>query len=104
MPPPSQLAIATSSVSRLLKEEASYHKELVDQEAQVQKLEQSIKNGGGDEDGNAEFMLKQNVCLPLFFFRQLFFSFSEGFKSIFQASSHSIFPGSCNHLFESLIF
>ncbi|KAK2593928.1 tubulin folding cofactor A [Conoideocrella luteorostrata] len=60
MPPPSQLAIATSSVSRLLKEEGSYHKELADQEVQVAKLEESIKNGGDNEDGNAEFMLKQN--------------------------------------------
>lgn len=66
MPPPSQLAIATGSVTRLLKEEASYHKELVDQEAQVKKLEESIKNGGGDDDGNAEFMLKQNVCFVPF--------------------------------------
>lgn len=62
MPPPSQLAIATGAVTRLLREEASYHKELADQEAQVKKLEESIQNGGGDDDGNAEFMLKQNVC------------------------------------------
>ncbi|EFY90867.1 tubulin folding cofactor A [Metarhizium acridum] len=60
MPPPSQLAIATGAVTRLLKEEASYRKELADQEAQVKKLEESIRNGGGDGDGNAEFMLKQN--------------------------------------------
>ncbi|KAF5125498.1 Tubulin-specific chaperone A [Metarhizium anisopliae] len=60
MPPPSQLAIATGAVTRLLKEEASYHKELADQEAEVKKLEESIRNGGGDGDDNAEFMLKQN--------------------------------------------
>ncbi|OAA48670.1 Tubulin binding cofactor A [Metarhizium rileyi] len=60
MPPPSQLAIAAGAVTRLLKEEDSYHKELADQEAQVKTLEESIRNGGGDEDGNAEFMLKQN--------------------------------------------
>ncbi|KAG5993201.1 hypothetical protein E4U52_002134 [Claviceps spartinae] len=60
MPPPTQLAIATSSVSRLLKEQASYHKELVDQEAHIVKQEESIKAGGADEDGNAEFMLKQS--------------------------------------------
>ena len=55
MPPPSQLAIATSALNRLVKEEASYHKELEKQEASIAKLEQ----GGGDE--NAEFTLKQEV-------------------------------------------
>jgi hypothetical protein len=61
MPPPSQLAIATSSVNRLLKDVASYHKELAEQEGQVQALEDKIKNGQNDEDGNASFMLKQQV-------------------------------------------
>lgn len=60
MPPPTQLAIAASSVSRLLKEQASYHRELADQEAEVAKQEESIKKGGSDDDGNAEFMLKQS--------------------------------------------
>ncbi|KAG6041044.1 hypothetical protein E4U41_006135 [Claviceps citrina] len=60
MPPPTQLAIATGSVSRLLKEQASYHDELAEQEAQVAKQEESIKAGAGDDDGNAEFMLKQS--------------------------------------------
>ncbi|KAH6898569.1 tubulin binding cofactor A [Thelonectria olida] len=59
MPPPSQLAIATSSVNRLLKDVASYHKELVEQEGQVRALEEKIKNGQNDDDGNASFMLKQ---------------------------------------------
>lgn len=63
MPPPTQLAIAASSVSRLLKEQASYHRELADQEAEVAKQEESIKKGGSDDDGNAEFMLKQSVRL-----------------------------------------
>ncbi|KAF1984374.1 tubulin binding cofactor A [Aulographum hederae CBS 113979] len=53
MAPPSKLAVATSSVARLVKEEKSYHKELSQQEASIKKLEQ----GGGDE--NAEFQLKQ---------------------------------------------
>jgi tubulin-specific chaperone A len=57
MPAPSKLSIATSSVKRLVKEEASYHKELAQQEARIQKLEQ----GGGDE--NAEYQLKQEVNL-----------------------------------------
>ncbi|KAK0363923.1 tubulin folding cofactor A [Friedmanniomyces endolithicus] len=53
MAPPSQLAIATSVVNRLVKEEASYHKELEKQQASIAKLEQ----GGGDE--NTEYVLKQ---------------------------------------------
>lgn len=58
MPAPSKLSIATSSVRRLVKEEASYHKELAQQEERIQKLEQG---GGGDE--NAEYQLKQEVNL-----------------------------------------
>lgn len=61
MPPPSPLAIATGSVRRLLKEEASYHKELAGQEAKIKALEESIKNGQADEDGNGEWKLKQEV-------------------------------------------
>lgn len=55
MPPPSQLSIATSSLNRLVKEEASYHKELEHQQASIAKLEQ----GGGDE--NLEYTLRQEV-------------------------------------------
>jgi len=54
MPPPSQLSIATSAVQRLVKEEASYHKELAQQESRIAKLE---ANPDGDE--NAEYQLKQ---------------------------------------------
>ncbi|PQE27426.1 Tubulin binding cofactor A protein [Rutstroemia sp. NJR-2017a BVV2] len=54
MAPPSPLSIATSSVSRLVKEEASYHKELLSQEARLKKLEE-----GTEEDENREFSLKQ---------------------------------------------
>jgi len=50
---PSKLAIATSSVNRLVKEEASYHKEVEQQEARIVKLEQA----NGDE-----YELKQEVC------------------------------------------
>lgn len=60
MPPPSQLAIATSSLNRLIKEESSYHREHEQQTARIAKLEQG---GGGDE--NAEFTLKQEVGLHL---------------------------------------
>lgn len=52
---PSQLSIATSSLQRLVKEESSYHKELEQQEARLQKLESE----SGDE--NAEYMIKQEV-------------------------------------------
>ncbi|PSS16897.1 hypothetical protein M430DRAFT_42871 [Amorphotheca resinae ATCC 22711] len=54
MAPPSQLAIATSSVQRLVKEEASYHKELTQQQARLEKLLAST----GEEE-NAEYQLKQ---------------------------------------------
>jgi predicted ribosome quality control (RQC) complex YloA/Tae2 family protein len=60
MAPPSQLAIATSSVQRLVKEEASYHKELKNQEARLEKLINSK-----EQDENAEYQLKQEVCLLL---------------------------------------
>ncbi|GJN77919.1 tubulin binding cofactor A domain-containing protein [Purpureocillium lilacinum] len=62
MPAPSPLAIASGSVQRLLKEEASYHKELAQQEAEVKALEERIKaSGAASEDGNDEFMLKQQT-------------------------------------------
>jgi tubulin-specific chaperone A len=56
MAPPSQLTIATSSVQRLVKEEASYHKELTGQEKRLEKLLAST-----DEDENREYSLKQEV-------------------------------------------
>ncbi|KAL7946368.1 tubulin binding cofactor A [Trichoderma barbatum] len=59
MPPPSPLVIATGAVNRLLKEEASYHKELLEQEANAKAQEEKIKSGQDDEDGNATFILKQ---------------------------------------------
>ncbi|KAF2631387.1 tubulin binding cofactor A [Macroventuria anomochaeta] len=53
MAPPSKLAVATGSVTRLVKEETSYHKELVQQEERIKKLEASE----GDE--NKEYTLRQ---------------------------------------------
>ena len=53
--PSSKLEIATSALSRLVREEGSYHKELEQQEARVKKLEE----GSGDE--NREFMIRQEV-------------------------------------------
>ncbi|RHZ67738.1 putative tubulin-specific chaperone Rbl2 [Aspergillus thermomutatus] len=55
MAPRSQLEIATASVERLVKEEASYHRELQQQTERIQKLE-SQQAG---EDENREYMLKQ---------------------------------------------
>ncbi|EXF80620.1 tubulin-specific chaperone Rbl2 [Colletotrichum fioriniae PJ7] len=59
MAPPSQLTVATLSVTRLLKEEISYEKELIQQRGKVTTLENEIKEGKPDEDGNREYMLKQ---------------------------------------------
>ncbi|RTE74112.1 hypothetical protein BHE90_011473 [Fusarium euwallaceae] len=59
MAPPTPLAIATSSVNRLLKEEASYHKEVEQEEASIKALKEKIESGQGDEDGNGTYMLKQ---------------------------------------------
>jgi hypothetical protein len=66
MPAPSPLAIATSSLHRLVKEEASYYKELEKQEARLKKTQEAP-----DEDGNKEYAIKQEVgflallCSPL---------------------------------------
>lgn len=59
MPPPSQLAIATSALTRLTKEKASYHKEHAHQEANIAKLESAAATS---EDENAEYTLRQEVC------------------------------------------
>ncbi|KAL1794324.1 hypothetical protein ACET3X_007745 [Alternaria dauci] len=53
MAPPSKLAIATGVVTRLVKEEASYHKEIKQQEARIKKAESS------EGDDNAEYTLRQ---------------------------------------------
>jgi hypothetical protein len=58
MAPPSKLAIATSAVQRLVKEEASYHKEIDHQKVRILKLE----SGSGDE--NADYQMKQEVSAP----------------------------------------
>lgn len=56
MAPPTPLAIATSSLQRLVKEEVSYEKELKGQEARLEKI---LASKDGDE--NAEYSLKQEV-------------------------------------------
>jgi tubulin-specific chaperone A len=66
MPPPSPLTIATSAVNRLVKEEKSYHKELLQQEARIAKLSQGGPEEEGEE-GNRDFALTQEVCWSPFF-------------------------------------
>lgn len=60
MPPRSQLTIITSSVLRLVKEEASYHREAVEQAERIKKLENDKS-----DDENREYLLQQEVCLPI---------------------------------------
>ncbi|KAH7364787.1 tubulin binding cofactor A [Rhexocercosporidium sp. MPI-PUGE-AT-0058] len=56
MAPPTPLAIATSSLQRLVKEEVSYEKELQGQETRLEKLLATK-----DQDENAEYQLKQEL-------------------------------------------
>ena len=58
MPPPSPLAIATSSVTRLLKEESSYRTELESQQKRLHSVEAQTDE---DEDGNRGFQIAQEV-------------------------------------------
>jgi len=59
MPAPSQLAIATSSLQRLAKEESSYHKELQMQQKSIERLEKDQTEETEEDRGNHEFQLKQ---------------------------------------------
>jgi len=58
MAPPSPLAIATSSLLRMIKEEASYHKELQQQESRIRRLE-AQDPAAADDAENVEFLLRQ---------------------------------------------
>ncbi|KAK2811357.1 hypothetical protein FQN50_002234 [Emmonsiellopsis sp. PD_5] len=58
MAPPTPLSIATSSVQRLVKEEASYHRELQQQEERIKRIE-AEKPSAEDDDDNREYILKQ---------------------------------------------
>lgn len=61
-PPPSRLAIATASVHRLLKEEASYRTELRSQEARLTRLQQGAEDD--TDNDNREWEIGQEVsCL-----------------------------------------
>ena len=57
MAPRTQLEVTTSSVLRLVKEEASYHREMEQQTERIEKLE----SGQGGDDENQEYLLKQEV-------------------------------------------
>lgn len=59
MPAPSQLSIATSAVTRLLKEETTYRRELEGQEKRLRHMQEAE-----DDDENRDFNLKQEVSLP----------------------------------------
>jgi len=59
MPAPSPLAIATSALQRLAKEEASYHKELQMQQKSIERLEKNQTQETDEDRGNYEFQLKQ---------------------------------------------
>ncbi len=56
MAPPTPLAIATSALQRLVKEEVSYEKELKGQEERLERILATK-----DEDENADYRLKQEV-------------------------------------------
>lgn len=65
MPSPTPLTIATKAVNRLVKEEKYYQKEQAQQTERVKKLEAEAadKNNSSSGDGNAEFVLKQEVSI-----------------------------------------
>ncbi len=72
MGPPSQLSIATSSITRLLKEESSYRTELLAQQKRLEQLQTEAGADGaeegeeGEEKGNEEFRLRQEVSITLY--------------------------------------
>jgi len=59
MAPLTPLSIAVSCVVRLVKEEASYHREFQQQTKRIQELEAKSGTEDSDDDGNREFMLAQ---------------------------------------------
>lgn len=82
MPPPSQLAIATSVLTRLVKEEKSYYKESEAQQARITKLEADEANSA---DENAEYVLRQEVSV-------LGFPFISTLSKLLYSCSYSPFP------------
>ena len=78
MPAPSQLAIATSSLQRLTKEEVSYHKELQMQQRRIDQLEKEQTEETDEDRGNHEFQLKQEVRAQMTDFHFLFSLYPSG--------------------------
>ena len=78
MAPPSPLAIATSALLRLIKEEASYHKELLQQAERIRKLEAQPKS-----EENVEYMLRQEVFTVPTSPTERFFPFLAGLIYIY---------------------
>ncbi|KAH7034812.1 tubulin binding cofactor A [Microdochium trichocladiopsis] len=58
MPAPSPLAIATQAVTRLVKEDKFYQKEVTAQTEKIKKLEANLPEAS-KTDENAEYMLRQ---------------------------------------------
>ncbi|ETN44384.1 uncharacterized protein HMPREF1541_10564 [Cyphellophora europaea CBS 101466] len=56
---PSHLSIATGALQRLVKEEASYHKEMEQQKVRIAKLEGEKGTEVSGSDGNEAFELRQ---------------------------------------------
>ena len=87
MPPPSDLAIATKAVERLVKEEAFYRAELAKQQERVRQLAAEIAAVADPStlDSNAEFVLKQEVswCLSCSSLRSFYPSL---FANMFRAA------------------
>lgn len=87
MSPPTPLTIATSSLTRLLREEQSYTQELLHQKARVASFaaNPNAKNSGGkvgdgegdvgedEEDGNKAWRERQEVCFFYILFVRGFF-------------------------------
>ncbi|KAI9824890.1 MAG: hypothetical protein M1832_001495 [Thelocarpon impressellum] len=62
MAPPTPLAIQTAAITRLLKEERSYHTELAQQQRRLATLVAATAQGAAatdDAEGNAEFGIAQ---------------------------------------------
>lgn len=81
MAPSTPLSIGTASLQRLVKEEASYYREVEDQQKRIEKLEKEAASGktADDEVDNSEYMLNQEVCLA--FLLSCFLSFYSGCSS-----------------------
>lgn len=66
MPTPTPLSICTSSLTRLLKEERSYHAELAMQQKNLERLQTTAAaEAEGAAEENREFVLRQEVSKAL---------------------------------------